>query len=84
LDITTFIGILVAGGLVISSILIGGSGSWCISYPALTPLLTHFARKARQEGILAFENEIEALDDLYISRGLQWAIEGSDTDHSDW
>lgn len=125
MDITTLIDILVTGGLIINSILIGGSGSWFISYPAMMivlggtmgaallayplkevlgvfevvrnvfqyrsqsplasiPLLTNFVRKARQEGILAFENEIEALDDLYISRGLQWVIDGSDTDHSGW
>jgi len=119
-DITTFIGILVAGGLVISSILIGGSGSWFISYPAmmiviggtmgatllayplkevlgvfgvvrnvfqyrsqsplaLIPLLTNFARKSRQEGILAFENEIDALDDPFLSRGLQLAIDGMES-----
>lgn len=120
MDITTFIGILVGGGLVISSILIGGSASWFINYPALMivlggtmgatllafplkevlgvfgvvrnvfqyrsqsplqliPLLTGFARKARQEGILSFENEIEAIDDPFLSRGLQMAIDGMES-----
>ncbi len=120
MDITTFIGILVAGGLVISSILIGGSGSWFLSYPAmmivfggtmgatllayplrevlgvfrvvrnvfqyrsqspleLIPLLTKFARKARQEGILSFENEIGKLDDPFLIRGLQLAIDGMES-----
>jgi len=35
LDITTFIGLLVAGGLVISSILLGGSGAWFLNYPSM-------------------------------------------------
>ncbi len=35
MDITTFIGILVAGGLVFSSILMGGSAAWFINYPSL-------------------------------------------------
>jgi len=34
-DITTFMGIIVAGSLVISSILIGGSGTWFLNYPSL-------------------------------------------------
>ena len=120
MDITTFIGILVAGGLVVSSILIGGAGSWFISYPAvmivlggtmgatllafplkevlgvfgvvrnvfqyrsqspleLIPLLTRFARKARQEGILSFEEEIGKLDDPFLSRSLQLAIDGMES-----
>jgi chemotaxis protein MotA len=120
LDITTFIGILVGGGLVISSILIGGTGSWFISYPAmmivlggtmgatllafplkevlgvfgvvrnvfqyrsqspldLIPMLTRFARKARQEGILSFEDEIDRLDDAFLSRSLQLAIDGMES-----
>ncbi len=120
MDITTFIGILVGGGLVISSILIGGPGSWFINYPALMivlggtmgatllayplkevlgvfgvvrnvfqyrsqsplqliPLLTGFARKARQEGILSFEDELGAIDDPFLSRGLQMAIDGMES-----
>ena len=35
MDITTFIGLLVAGGLVISSILLGGSGAWFLNYPSM-------------------------------------------------
>lgn len=120
MDITTFIGILVGGGLVISSILIGGPGSWFINYPALMivlggtmgatllayplrevlgvfgvvrnvfqyrsqspvkliPLLTGFARKARQEGILSFEDELKTIDDPFLSRGLQMAIDGMES-----
>ena len=35
MDITTFIGILIAFGLVVISILMGGDGSWFINYPSL-------------------------------------------------
>lgn len=117
MDITTFIGILVAGGLVVVSILMGGSGAWFVNYPSLMivlggtmgatllayplkevmgvfgvvrnvflyrnqspgimiPMLTGFARKARQEGILSFESELETLEDAFLARGLQMAIDG--------
>ena len=35
MDIATLVGIFVAGGLVISSILMGGSATWFINYPSL-------------------------------------------------
>lgn len=35
MDLATLLGILVASGLVISSILMGGSGAWFISYPSM-------------------------------------------------
>jgi chemotaxis protein MotA len=38
-DLATLLGILVATGLVVSSILMGGSGSWFISYPSLMIVL---------------------------------------------
>ncbi len=117
MDITTFIGIIVAGGLVVVSILMGGSGAWFINYPSLMivlggtmgatllayplkevmgvfgvvrnvflyrtqspgnmiPMLTGFARKARQEGILSFESDLETLEDTFLARGLQMAIDG--------
>ena len=46
------------------------------SAPGLIPLLSGFARKARQEGILSFESEIQKLDDPFLARGLQMAIDG--------
>ncbi len=117
MDITTLIGILIAGSLVVASILMGGSGSWFINTPSLMivlggtmgatllayplkevlgvigvvrnvflyrsqsatdliPLLAGFARKARQEGILSFEAEIQKVDDPFLTRGLQMAIDG--------
>ncbi|MGD9054049.1 MAG: motility protein A, partial [Desulfobacterales bacterium] len=35
MDITTLIGIVVAFGLVIISILMGGDGGWFVNYPSL-------------------------------------------------
>ena len=35
MDITTLIGIVVAGGLVVIAILMGGSGAWFVNYPSL-------------------------------------------------
>jgi chemotaxis protein MotA len=35
MDIATFMGLLVAGGLVISSILLGGPGAWFLNFPSL-------------------------------------------------
>ncbi len=42
--------------------------------------LVEFARKARSEGLLALESEMAGLDDPFMKRGLQLAIDGSDPD----
>lgn len=42
--------------------------------------LVEFARKARGEGLLALESEMANLDDPFMKRGLQLAIDGSDPD----
>ncbi|MGD9247349.1 MAG: motility protein A, partial [Desulfobacteraceae bacterium] len=39
MDLATLLGVLVAAGLVIGSILMGGSGSWFINYPSLMIVL---------------------------------------------
>ena len=121
MDIATFIGIIVAGGLVASSILMGGSGSWFINYPSLMivvggtmgatliayplaevlsvvgvaknaflyraqsaaeliPLMVEFAKKARQEGILSFESQLETIEDKFLAKGIQMAIDGMESD----
>ena len=117
MDITTFIGLLVAGGLVAGSILMGGSGTWFINYPSLMiviggtmgatfiayplsevmsvfgvaknvflyktqpaskliPIIVDFAKKARQEGILSFESQLQQIEDPFLARGIQMAIDG--------
>lgn len=42
--------------------------------------LVEFARKARGEGLLALESEMAGLEDPFMRRGLQLAIDGSDPD----
>lgn len=120
MDFATFMGILVAGGLVVSSILMGGSGTWFINYPSLMivvggtmgatlinyplseivsvfgviknaflqrtssagkliPLIVDFAKKARREGILAFESQLKDIEDNFLSKGLQMAIDGMES-----
>ena len=117
MDVATLVGIIVAGGLVISSILMGGSGAWFINYPSMMiviggtmgatllayplsdvfrvfgvvkhvflhrshsaqqiiPMLASMAKMARQEGILSFESQLEDIEDEFLVKGLQMAIDG--------
>jgi len=43
------------------------------------PLVT-MAERARREGLLALESEIENVDDPFMKRGLQMAVDGTDPD----
>ena len=120
MDITTLIGILVAFGLVIISIMMGGDGTWFINYPSmmivlggtmgatllsyplsevlsvfkvvknvflhrshaanqLIPLIAGFAKKARQEGILSFESQLNDIEDPFLVKGIQMAIDGMES-----
>lgn len=40
--------------------------------------LVYFAEKARREGILALEEDLEGLDDEFLQKGLQLVVDGSD------
>ncbi|HEY8416771.1 MAG TPA: flagellar motor protein [Limnochordales bacterium] len=42
------------------------------------PLMVHFAEKARREGLLAMEEEAESLDDPFLRKGIQLAVDGVD------
>lgn len=120
MDIATFIGIMVAGGLVFVSILMGGSATWFVNYPSLMivvggtmgatlinypikdvmrvfkvtknafqhktqqvhtliPMMVEFAKKARQEGILSFEAQLKELNDVFLKKGLQMAVDGMES-----
>jgi chemotaxis protein MotA len=46
--------------------------------PDTIKTLVEFARKARQEGLLSLESQINTLDNQFMRRGLQLAIDGSD------
>jgi chemotaxis protein MotA len=41
--------------------------------------LVRFARLARQEGILSFENHLKSIEDPFLSRGIQMAVDGMET-----
>src|SRR5215216_2356543 len=43
-------------------------------------LLVGFAERARREGLLALEDEIEELDDDFAKKGLQLVVDGTDPD----
>lgn len=40
--------------------------------------LVHFAEKARQEGLLSLEQELETIDDKFTQHGMQLVIDGTD------
>jgi chemotaxis protein MotA len=42
--------------------------------------LVEFAERARREGLLALEDEIEELDDVFCRKGLQLVVDGTDPD----
>ena len=41
-------------------------------------ILVEFAKKARHEGLLSLESEMAGVEDVFMRRGLQLAIDGSD------
>lgn len=41
-------------------------------------MLVDFASKARKDGILALENETKDLEDLFLTRGIQLAVDGQE------
>ncbi len=43
-------------------------------------LLVSLAQKARREGVLSLEHELESLEDDFIRRGIQLVVDGSDPD----
>jgi len=45
----------------------------------LIPLVTGFAKKARQEGILSFESQLESIEDPFLVQGIQMAIDGMES-----
>jgi chemotaxis protein MotA len=45
----------------------------------LIPLITGFAKKARQEGILSFESQLENIEDPFLVQGIQMAIDGMES-----
>lgn len=42
--------------------------------------LANFAEKARREGLLALENDIQSSDNVFLKKGLQLIVDGTDPD----
>ena len=40
--------------------------------------LVQFSEKSRREGLLALEDDLDALDDLFLKKGLQLVVDGTD------
>jgi chemotaxis protein MotA len=51
----------------------------CQSANELIPLISGFAKKARQEGILSFESQLDDIDDPFLVKGIQMAIDGMES-----
>jgi chemotaxis protein MotA len=49
-------------------------------HEAVVEPLVKMAEKARREGLLALESEMESVDDPFMRRGLQMAVDGTDPD----
>ena len=45
----------------------------------LIPLISNFAKKARQEGILSFESQLGEIEDPFLVQGIQMAIDGMES-----
>ena len=45
----------------------------------LIPLIARLAKKARQEGILSFESQLDQLEDPFLVKGIQMAIDGMES-----
>ena len=45
----------------------------------LIPLISEFAKKARQEGILSFESQLDQIEDPFLVQGIQMAIDGMES-----
>ncbi|MBE9542946.1 MAG: motility protein A [Proteobacteria bacterium] len=45
----------------------------------LIPLISEFAKKARQEGILSFESQLADIEDPFLVQGIQMAIDGMES-----
>jgi chemotaxis protein MotA len=45
----------------------------------LIPLIAGFAKKARQEGILSFESQLNDIEDPFLVKGIQMAIDGMES-----
>ncbi|MCW2540441.1 MAG: motility protein [Frankiales bacterium] len=79
------IGAAVGGGLMADAIampksLIRGLTAKKPMPDAIVEVLVHLAGRARREGLLALEEEATGIEDDFLKRGLQMAIDGTDAE----
>ncbi len=51
-----------------------------VSYADTIDRLVRLAERARREGILAIEREVDSIDDTFLRNGIQYAVDGSEPD----
>lgn len=51
-----------------------------IDHAAVSKQMVDLANKARKQGLLALEKDVEAIDDDYARKGLQLVVDGADSD----
>jgi len=49
------------------------------SISKLIPMMAGFAKKARREGILSFESQLDEIEDPFLVKGIQMAIDGMES-----
>lgn len=52
-----------------------------VEYQATIDRLVHLAERARREGILAIEQELEFIDDDFLRSGIQYAVDGTEPEY---
>ena len=50
------------------------------SAPALLELLCDYSEKARRDGILSLEDVVEDVDDMFLKKGMQLVVDGTESD----
>jgi chemotaxis protein MotA len=51
-----------------------------LEHRAAIEQMVGLAEKARREGLLALEDDLKEIDDLYVKKGLQLVVDGADSD----
>lgn len=51
-----------------------------IEYEPVISSLVNFSEKARREGLLALEDDLEAVEDEFLRKGIQLVVDGTDPD----
>jgi chemotaxis protein MotA len=52
-----------------------------VTYTTTIDKLVHLAERARREGILAIERELDTIDDAFLRNGIQYAVDGTEPEY---